>query len=212
MVLSSQRPAAMYCSRKCKQKSNKRRRRMRAFVARRSDKPCGICGGIFNGIRAARYCSQGCKDVVERRRRDRIKARYKQRVAARKRAEAAAKPCESCGLPCGRLRAGARWCLSCKPKEVKFSKYGMSAADYDRMNDAQGGRCAICGDKPERRLVVDHCHATGAVRGLLCGGCNSALGMVKDRSFALAAAARYLETAQQKFPPLEISASNCQGR
>lgn len=44
------------------------------------------------------------------------------------------------------------------------------------MLTAQGGGCAICGAKPKtRRLHVDHDHASGAVRGLLCHRCNRAL-------------------------------------
>ena len=47
--------------------------------------------------------------------------------------------------------------------------YGMADGDWDRLLALQGGRCAICGcTARERRLVVDHDHKTGAVRGLLC--------------------------------------------
>lgn len=59
--------------------------------------------------------------------------------------------------------------------------HGMTRSDYDALLKVQKGRCAICGrtrdDEPGRRhLAVDHCHATGRVRGLLCGRCNLAVG------------------------------------
>lgn len=52
--------------------------------------------------------------------------------------------------------------------------YGISHDEYDALLEAQGGRCAICRNKPKkRRLAVDHNHKTGLVRGLLCSpACN----------------------------------------
>jgi hypothetical protein len=70
--------------------------------------------------------------------------------------------------------------------------YGLSVEDYDAMLERQGGVCAICKRKPERPLFVDHCHATGKVRGLLCHGCNSALGFMCDDPRVTAAATEYL--------------------
>ena len=53
-------------------------------------------------------------------------------------------------------------------------RYGIGIEEYDAMVAAQDGRCLIC-DR-ERKLVVDHEHETGRVRGLLCITCNSQLG------------------------------------
>jgi hypothetical protein len=62
---------------------------------------------------------------------------------------------------------------------------------------AQGGGCAICGaPESEQRhgvLRVDHCHATGRVRGLLCEGHNLAIGHFSDDPLTLRLAAEYLE-------------------
>lgn len=72
--------------------------------------------------------------------------------------------------------------------------FGITAAEYDAMSEAQGGTCAIC-RRPcptGRRLAVDHCHSTGKVRGLLCAKCNRALGMMDDDPGLLAAAIEYL--------------------
>jgi hypothetical protein len=61
-----------------------------------------------------------------------------------------------------------------KPKRAK--QLGVTDEEYAVMLEAQGGGCAICGAKPKtRRLHVDHDHATGKVRGLLCHRCNRAL-------------------------------------
>jgi len=59
-------------------------------------------------------------------------------------------------------------------------KFGITAEDYASLLAAQGGVCAICGSPPNgRALAVDHDHATGAVRGLLCDGCNLGLGHIE---------------------------------
>lgn len=52
--------------------------------------------------------------------------------------------------------------------------YGITDAEYAAILEHQGGRCAVCGKARgiTRRLAVDHDHATGAVRGLLCDPCN----------------------------------------
>ena len=49
----------------------------------------------------------------------------------------------------------------------------------ERQATAQGGRCAICG-LPLTKPVLDHDHATGAVRGTLHNGCNALLGKLEN--------------------------------
>lgn len=70
------------------------------------------------------------------------------------------------------------------------SEYGLSGEDYARMVTEQGGNCAICG--AAGNLVIDHCHATGRVRGLLCNNCNAGLGMFGDAATRVREAAEYL--------------------
>ncbi len=55
----------------------------------------------------------------------------------------------------------------------------------------QGGVCALCRTAPAAH--VDHDHATGGVRELLCFNCNGGLGQFKDDPALLRAAARYVE-------------------
>ncbi len=69
-------------------------------------------------------------------------------------------------------------------------RYGISAEDADAMLAAQGGLCAICRVAPAAH--VDHDHVTGAVRALLCFGCNGGLGQFKDDPEFLHAAAYYV--------------------
>ena len=93
------------------------------------------------------------------------------------------------------------------------TKYGISVQEYDLLRAAQGYRCAICrrhedeipgvrlgrprlDGKPTAepfKLVVDHCHDSRRVRGLLCTGCNSAIGHFRDDPAALRAALAYLD-------------------
>lgn len=73
-------------------------------------------------------------------------------------------------------------------------QYGLTLAAYEDLLIFQGGRCAICpaGLSDINPLHVDHCHASGKVRGLLCGPCNRALGLMKDDTDRLTSAVRYL--------------------
>lgn len=75
--------------------------------------------------------------------------------------------------------------------------YGMSYQEYVDLLDAQGGMCAICGtDKfmgVGKRAHVDHCHATGKVRGLLCNLCNVGIGALKENTETLRNALDYIE-------------------
>jgi hypothetical protein len=74
--------------------------------------------------------------------------------------------------------------------------YGLARTDYDNMYSEQDGRCAICNIKeietPEGTLCVDHDHATGKVRSLLCKQCNHALGLFQDNPLFCNSAANYL--------------------
>lgn len=66
--------------------------------------------------------------------------------------------------------------------------------DRARMEKNQSGRCAICNRKA--KLVIDHCHATGFVRGLLCSRCNTGLGQFCDNTHLMEVAVEYLKVAQ----------------
>ena len=85
-------------------------------------------------------------------------------------------------------------------KNLKF-RYGITIEEYDRILELQNFCCAICnthGDDLTKRLVVDHCHETNNVRGLLCPSCNRGLGLLKDSEDILESAIKYLETTRTK--------------
>jgi hypothetical protein len=80
------------------------------------------------------------------------------------------------------------------PERVKETmmqrKYGIGLSQFNQLLDYQGGSCAVCGSI--ERLVVDHCHATEAIRGILCDRCNVGIGCLSDDAHRLIAAADYL--------------------
>lgn len=71
------------------------------------------------------------------------------------------------------------------------ARYGMTLEDKARMAEEQGQRCAIC-KRWDVELVVDHCHNSNLVRGLLCNKCNIALGLFADSVVSLENAIKYL--------------------
>jgi hypothetical protein len=78
-------------------------------------------------------------------------------------------------------------------KSYKLKKfYGLTRDEFEAMKVAQNGICAICNlEMP--RPYIDHNHATGRIRKLLCMQCNTALGMVKESVTTLANMIQYIE-------------------
>jgi len=73
-------------------------------------------------------------------------------------------------------------------------KYGVTKEYLVTLYEKQDGKCAICGEIPktERGLHVDHCHTTGVIRGLLCHGCNTGIGALKEDVEIFSKAIKYL--------------------
>lgn len=78
--------------------------------------------------------------------------------------------------------------------------YGITVDEYAAYLQEQDARCKICqgagftmAEHHNVKLVVDHCHTTGEVRGLLCHNCNRALGLLKDDTEVLTRAIDYLK-------------------
>lgn len=80
------------------------------------------------------------------------------------------------------------------------ANYGITIDQYNVMVQAQDSKCKICKitfdgiGTAKSAPCVDHCHATGKVRGILCMNCNKLLGMAKDDISILANAIHYLQT------------------
>lgn len=127
------------------------------------------------------------------------------------------------GLQCYACLAAAKraWCAN-NPEKVVISRkktnewhkqnkdrvynnihkyrYGITQADADLMSVRQNNLCAICKQSPQmtnkrnQKLFLDHCHATGKIRGMLCNNCNIAIGHAKESVEILKAMITYLKT------------------
>lgn len=113
--------------------------------------------------------------------------------------------CKPCTIAYARGRYGIPE-VRHRTKDVHWKRrYGITRERYETMLREQGGVCAICknpetGISPRtgtiRLLTVDHCHSTGAIRGLLCNSCNRAIGLLKDCPDILKNALSYLEESR----------------
>lgn len=78
---------------------------------------------------------------------------------------------------------------------LRFKTYGITEEDYLKMLQEQDNSCAICGTKDWDIPHIDHNHATGKVRGLLCRECNLGLGKFGDSVELMLEAISYLRTS-----------------
>lgn len=77
------------------------------------------------------------------------------------------------------------------------TRYGITLEEFESRLNQQNRRCGIClTDNPKGRrgrFVVDHCHKTGKIRGILCDSCNKGIGILGDTEEALNKALNYLK-------------------
>ena len=75
--------------------------------------------------------------------------------------------------------------------------YGITLEEYNDMLKSQNNSCKICKSENaggiHNKFYVDHCHKTGKVRGLLCTGCNLALGVFRDSIEIMLRAIEYIK-------------------
>jgi hypothetical protein len=95
-----------------------------------------------------------------------------------------------------RKEYGTRSGIGLKKYRLQYH-YGLTLDQFNQMNTDQNGVCKICNrislNKWGTELVVDHCHITGKVRGLLCDKCNKGLGQFEDNISVLEKAIQYLK-------------------
>lgn len=103
--------------------------------------------------------------------------------------------------PCANKRANKSWHSRSPEKREKdrvrmamysaLRNFGPDGVEIAKRREAGEG-CDVCG-RVTIRMAIDHCHATGKVRGLLCKDCNTTLGNIRDDPQVLRALAAYLE-------------------
>jgi hypothetical protein len=99
--------------------------------------------------------------------------------------------CLRCGPVKVYAHSGGWRCAIAEGKWFKgHARWRVSLAEYEELFRRQGGGCAIC--RRGGKLRVDHDHETGVVRGLLCNGCNRALGVFGDSAQRLQIALAYV--------------------
>jgi hypothetical protein len=96
----------------------------------------------------------------------------------------------------GGRNAHCKPCRNARNTELRLQReYGLTGVEVAALIESQGGLCAICETKAAAH--VDHCHATGKVRGVLCFTCNVALGQLNDDVALFRKAIEYLEGHQR---------------
>jgi predicted nucleic acid-binding Zn ribbon protein len=211
-IPAGRRWGAKFCSTKCKQDSIDAAKHAE-MLERRAAARSRVCAWCREPLAVVtrhdmRFCSRTCGDAW---RNDQT------RLATLRVKQVARRPCDVCGQPIPPTRATtAIYCSpTCKmhggrsasPKARSSQQdanrmrlHGVSREAFDSMLDSQAGKCAICGTStwPGKGPHVDHDHATGALRGILCHDCNLGLGNFKDDLARLRAAAEYLERYRER--------------
>ena len=166
----------------------KTRKRPNGTVRVYVENPCKSC--LLDSKRKVRICL-ACGDEWQHFGSSGTRSRFCTNCAGKWRA------CSQCAavLGEGEFYESNPLCKPCSREYNRSYLYGLAPGAYDSMYAAQGGACAICGDSSSK-LVVDHDHDTGDIRGLLCGLCNSGLGYFKDNVSSLMGAIKYLDAGR----------------
>lgn len=166
IVYARKRGNQKFCSKECKNRYYERKRGPRS---KSHEHQCGECGKPFvSRSNGATFCSQSCS-ATNKWRLGKIPA-----------------------VPSG--ADSPQWLGGAKASLLR-RKYGLTLERYEALLAAQKESCAICGKEcpSGKALGVDHDHATGEIRGLLCSPCNIGLGSFRDDPQRLEVAIRYLQ-------------------
>lgn len=170
---------------------------------------CKICGILFWKRRKdSKYCSYTCS-----RKRESGNGRPKLKIVNGTKTCARCKELKpesefskdrysDCGLKGSCKKCSDEYYKSWRQRDIDtrrlkdrinhyIRKYGFSEDEALEMVKDRTGICQICGETC--KLVVDHCHKSGFVRGKICSSCNSLIGYSKERIDILYGAIGYLE-------------------
>jgi hypothetical protein len=113
------------------------------------------------------------------------------------------RPAKQCSVDgCDNILYANTLCHQHYMKFRRWKGWNVTPEVYNLMLKAQNYVCMICGEAERitngksgkiRDMAIDHCHATGRIRALLCSPCNTAIGLLKDDPATLRKAAEYLE-------------------
>jgi recombination endonuclease VII len=96
-------------------------------------------------------------------------------------------PASSFTQQASQMHGLSSYCRACHADKrlnyIKWTKYRIRHEDYERMLEEQQGLCGICQQPFKGKPHIDHNHASGAVRGLLCTRCNLSLGFFENGNF-----------------------------
>lgn len=147
---------------------------------------CRLCLTKPTSSTRAVTCSEECRVLLHRKHQKKYRDANKQLTSERNKRYHEANP------------------DAVKSKHYK-ARYGISLEEAKQLLENQGNCCAICnkqldfyaGVKGRDKPVVDHCHTTNKVRGILCTNCNLLLGYSFDKTTTLETAITYLEKYHQ---------------
>ena len=84
-----------------------------------------------------------------------------------------------------------------RARRKRAAHHGLTADEYDALIAKANGACELC-HVTGKKLVLDHCHSTGAIRGVLCTACNTSIGKLGDTSKSLLRAVAYLQKSENQ--------------
>lgn len=192
--------ARKYCCKECYWDC-KRERARRQWQVDAAGRVCCQCrtyrpADQFNVRKNARLGTEELQSHCKACQAERVRVPDDQRVIGTER------PCEGCGATIVRTGFKKKYCDDClahrqatvweTARRARF--YGITVEELESLRSLHAGRCAICGGhRGTKALCVDHCHATGQVRGLLCNPCNRGIGFFEDNLEYLQRAIDYLQ-------------------
>jgi Recombination endonuclease VII len=143
------------------------------FVSKNIIRKCKYCDNppkenINNGRRKGYYRTCGLKKCTQMQYKDENVCAKKGRMVLNEKLI-----CIICNIKFKRISSNHKiYCKKCVPDKswrARAQRYGIGKPQWDALIIKQNNKCVLCEKIPE---VIDHCHKTHIVRGLLCSGCN----------------------------------------